>query len=74
LTALTRDASLVRTPEISANQAMVGVYNWQNNKMVLMLKQVNLTNSTVNKSVTKEIMWGCDHNAFGAMRFTSQVK
>lgn len=74
LTALTRDVALVRTPEISANQAMVGVYNWQNNKLVLMLKQVSLANSTVNKSVTKEITWGCDHNAFGAMRFTSQVK
>jgi hypothetical protein len=74
LTALTRDPALVRVPEISASQAMVGVYEWQNNKLVLMLRQVSLENSTVTKLVTKELTWRCENSALGRTRFTSQVR
>jgi hypothetical protein len=74
LSALTRDPALVRNPEISANQAMVGVYDWQNNKLVLMLKQINLENSTVKKSVVKEFTWRCENSALGTSRFTSELR
>ena len=74
LTALTRDPALVRAPEIPATQAMVGVYDWQNNKLVLMLREVTLENSSVKKLVTKEITWRCESSALGGGRFTSQIR
>jgi hypothetical protein len=74
LTALSRDPTKVRRSEISANHAMVGVYDWQNNKLVLMLKQVTLDNSTVKKLVTKEITWRCENSALGTSSFSSQVR
>ena len=73
LTALTRDPTLVRIPEISSNHAMVGIYDWQNNKLVLMLRQISLESSTVKQLVTKEITWRCENSALGTRRFTSQV-
>lgn len=74
LTALTRDHTQVRIPELPTIHAMVGVYNWQEGKLTLVFKQVAVDTSTVQRVVSKEISWRCDTNAVGATRMTWSVR
>jgi hypothetical protein len=69
-TALTRNPSEVRSPEISAHHAMVGVYNWQENKLAFVLRQIAIETSTVQRVVTKEVFWRCETSHLGQQRLT----
>jgi hypothetical protein len=73
LTALTREAVKAAQTSVPAHTAILVTYSVQPNKLTLVGRTVHLSTSTIVKSSTKEIVWGCKKNFFGDVLMKVQL-
>lgn len=74
LTVLTRNPTEVRERDFPASVAMIGTYNLDGNKLILVARRVDLESATFLAVASKEVSWTCESPSFGDNRLVFKVK
>ncbi len=74
LTALTRNPNELRERDFPASVAMIGTYNLDGNKLILVARRVDLESATFLAVASKEVSWSCESPSFGDNRLVFKVR
>jgi hypothetical protein len=70
---LTRDNKELLSDEVAARRAFVGTYTSLPNTLLLTLREVDLSQGTIFRSVSKQVRFGCRMSPFGS-EFSYEIR
>jgi len=68
---LSRDLNQLRQRAFPAENAVIGTYHLQRNKLTVVVRRVSLENSLISAIATREAHWRCSSPGFGSPSFST---
>lgn len=69
LTALTRQPEELLSKSFEAKNAIIGTQDWQGNRLTLTIKSISLSDTLIQKSISREVHWSCKQDPLGNSKF-----